>query len=138
MIVRLVLALFLAWGTADAAGINWEKDYAAALQKSKELNRPVMFIVSSHTCRYCVILEKETLSDPAVVEAVNKDFVSAIVYTDDNDFFPNELFTGGTPTIWFLEPSGEPMFQPLMGALGVEAYLEALGIVKSEFAKTKQ
>lgn len=133
-----MMALLLAWGAAGAAGINWQKSYADALVQAKKLDRPVMFIVSSHTCRYCVILEKETLSNPAVVKDLNKDFVSAIAYTDENALIPSELLTGGTPTIWFLKPSGEPMFQPIMGAWDVEPFLEALGVVTKEYAKTKK
>ena len=138
MIKRLLFALLLICGVANAAGINWEKSYAEAIAKAKTQNKPVMFIVSSHNCRYCVILEKEALSDPAVIKAVNKDFVSAIVFTDGNDVFPNELLTGGTPTIWYLKPSGEPLFQPLMGAVGAEQYLQDLGVVVAEFAKIKK
>lgn len=50
---------------------------------------------------------------------------------------PRELWRPGTPAIWFLLPSGEPMFEPVMGAIDANNFLKALDIVKKEF-KTRQ
>jgi thioredoxin-related protein len=138
MIKKILMALILMWGAANASSIHWEKDYQAALTKAKMSSKPAMFIVSNHNCRYCVMLEKKTLTDELVVNALNRDFISVIAYVDDRDYVPNDLFTGGTPTIWFLKPDGEPMFQPLMGALDAENFIKALSIVHDEFAKTKK
>ena len=46
---------------------------------------------------------------------------------------PRELWQPGTPAIWFLNSNGEPMFQPLMGAVDAENFLKAVAIVKQEF-----
>ena len=138
MIPRVLLALLLMCGAAFAAGINWEKDYRAAMTKAKMGNKPVMYIVSSHSCRYCVILEEETLSNPAVIEAVNQNFVAAIAYVDENEDVPQDLITGATPSIWFLLPSGEAMFEPLIGAIGPESYIKALTIVHEKFTQIQQ
>ena len=135
---KILVALMLIWGVANASAINWEQDYQSALTKAKMINKPVMFIVSSHNCRYCVMLEKKTLTNDLVIKALNRDFISVIAYVDVKDYVPNELLTGGTPTIWFLQPDGEPMFQPLMGALDAENFIKALSIVHDEFAKTKK
>lgn len=138
MMKKILIALMLIWGVANASSINWEKDYQSAMTKAKMTSKPVMLIVSSHNCRYCVMLEKRTLTDDLVIKALNRDFVSVIAYIDDRDYVPNDLLTGGTPTIWFLQPNGEPMFQPLMGALDAENFIKALSIVYDEFAKTKK
>jgi thioredoxin-related protein len=97
-----------------------------------------MFISSRHTCKYCVILEDETLSDPDVIKELNKDFISVVSYSDDNDYIPQELWRPGTPAIWFLNPDGSPMYQPLMGAYPKEPFLYALSVVKKEFKKNKE
>ena len=73
-----------------------------------------------------------------VIEALNKDFTSIISYTDEKDYTPQELWRPGTPAIWFLLPSGEPMFQPIMGAVDAANFLSALEIVKKEFAELKK
>ena len=95
--------------------------------------KPVLFVFSRHSCKYCVILEETTLSNADVIEKLNKEFISVVSYTDENDYTPKELWRPGTPTIWFLYPDGEPMYQPLMGAVDEANFLKALDIVKKDF-----
>ena len=121
-----------------AADVKWAKDFNAGLEEAKKLDKPVLFIYSRHTCKYCVMLDEKTLKDKKVVEALNKDFVSIISYSDEQDYTPRDLVRGATPTIWFLLPNGKPMYQPIAGYLEVDQFLNALGIVKksySQFAK---
>ena len=135
MFKKITLALLLTITSTFASQINWAKDFKSGLEIAKTADKPVVFVFSRHTCRYCVILDETTLSDAKVAEALNKDFVSVISYTDENDYTPDELWRPGTPTIWFLLPNGEPMFQPIMGAIGSEDFLNALEIVKEEYVK---
>jgi len=118
-----------------AGEINWAKDFKSGIEQATKENKPVLFVFSRHTCKYCVILEKTTFSDPRVINELNNNFVSIIAYSDENDAMPQELWRPGTPTIWFLKPNGQPMFQPLMGAVKEDAFLQALDIVKKEFSQ---
>jgi len=129
----LLVALFAT--TLMAGEIHWAKDFKSGIAQAQKENKPVMFISSRHTCKYCVILEEQTLSDKTIIDALNKDFISIISYSDENDYMPRELWRPGTPAIWFLNPDGSPMYQPLMGAYPKDAILQALGVVKTEFDK---
>jgi thioredoxin-related protein len=120
-----------------AAEIHWAKDFKSAVKEATKQNKPVMFVFSRHSCKYCVILEETTFKDARVIEALNRDYVAVTSYTDEKDYTPQELIRSGTPTLWFLLPSGEPMFQPLMGAVDAENFLKALAIVKEEFDTMK-
>ncbi len=132
---KVLLLITLATSSLFASAISWEKDFKSGLVHAKKINKPVLFVYSRHSCKYCVILEETTFSDKKVIKMLNKDFVSIISYSDENDYLPQELWRPGTPTIWFLSPNGKPMFQPLMGAVGEEQFLEALNVVKDEFKK---
>ena len=121
-----------------ATDINWKKDYKSAIKEAREKDKPVLFVYSNHNCKYCVILDKTTLKDPYVVEKLNKDFISVVAYTDENDYVPRELWRPGTPAIWFLLPSGEPMYEPVMGAIDSKIMLNALTTVKQEYEKLKK
>lgn len=134
--MKALFVILFAALVAYAGGIKWEKDYATGLKASKALNKPMFFVISSHTCRFCVMYDKATLSNPKVIEKLNKDFVNVIAYVDDNAVFPHDLYAGGTPATWFIAPDAEPMFQPLMGALEPEQLIKALDIVKAERNKT--
>lgn len=137
MFKKIIFIAFLSLSSLMASAINWEKDFDAAMVNAKKQNKPMMFISSRHTCKYCVMLDETTLKDKNVIEALNKDYISIVAYSDENDYMPKELWRPGTPAIWFINAETGPMFEPIMGALGAEDLLKALAIVKEEFDKTK-
>lgn len=131
---KIFLYIAIIFATSVVADeIAWAKDFDSGIQQAQKENKPVLFVFSRHTCKYCVVLEKTTFSNADVIKGLNKDFVSIIAYSDENDAMPRELWRPGTPTIWFLKPNAEPMFQPLMGAVGEENFLHAMSVVKKEF-----
>ncbi|ADN09673.1 thioredoxin family protein [Sulfurimonas autotrophica] len=131
----LLIIVFLLTTSLMADEVHWAKDFTSGIEQATKENKPVLFVFSRHTCKYCVILEKTTFSDSRVIKELNNDFVSIIAYSDEGDAMPQELWRPGTPTIWFLMPNGQPMFQPLMGAVKENAFLQALDIVKKEFSE---
>lgn len=133
--MRIFFLLVITTLTMFASGIKWEKDYSSGVKMAKALNKPMFFVISSHTCRFCIIYDKSSLSNPKVAEKLNRDFVNVIAYVDDNVPFPDDLYVGGTPATWFIAPNGEPMFQPLMGAIEPEKLQKALDLVKVEHTK---
>lgn len=132
---KIVLITLMLTSILLASPINWEKDYQSGVAKATKLNKPMLFISSRHTCKYCVILEKTALSDPKNVNELNRNFVSVVSYSDEGDYLPKELWRPGTPAIWFLDEKGEPLFQPIMGAIDAENFYRALMIVKEEYIK---
>jgi thioredoxin-related protein len=137
MFKKIVLTFLLLGVSLIASEIKWAKDYSAGIKQASAQNKPILFISSRHSCKWCVVLDKTTLKDPKVIKALNDDFVSIISYSDENDFLPRKLYSPGTPAIWFLLPNGEPMYQPIPGAIKPEKMLQALGIVKKEFDAKK-
>ncbi len=132
---KIVLMAVILSSMLFASPINWEKDYKSGIAKATKINKPVLFISSRHTCKYCVILDRTTLIDPKVVYELNRNFVTIISYSDENDYVPKELWRPGTPAIWFLDETGEPLFQPIMGAVDAKNFLLAVDIVKKEYIK---
>lgn len=132
---KIFAALLLITAMLSGAGIHWEMDYNAAVTKAKTLKKPILFVFSRHGCKWCDHLEKTTFADPEVIGRLNKGFVNVIAYTDENDYVPKALWAPGTPTLWFLDSSGEAMFQPIQGAVGPADFLRALDIVSNEFKK---
>jgi len=133
----LVYVMLLLATSVMASGINWAKDYNSGMALAKKTNKPVMFIISRDTCKYCVKLDKETFKDSRVINGVNKDFIAIRSWINNKDYVPQELYAPGLPTIWFLLPNGKPMYQPLMGFVDGDNFLTALAIVKTEFDKQK-
>lgn len=132
---KILVVMCLLVGSLWAEEIHWEKDFNSGIQKAQQENKPVLFVFSRHSCKYCVILEETTFSNKQIIQKLNKNFISIISYSDENDYTPRELWRPGTPTIWFLLPDRSPMYQPLMGAVGEDSFIEALSIVKKEFQR---
>ncbi len=133
--MRKVLAIILLVSSLFGGEIKWAKDFNSGVEQAKKANKPILFVSSRHSCRFCVILEETTFKDKKVIDELNKNFISIISYSDENDYMPDELWRPGTPAIWFLKSNGEPMYQPLMGAVDAPNFLQGISIVKDEFKK---
>ncbi len=135
MLKKIIFIALISASSLLASSVNWAKDYHDAIKSATKENKPVLFISSRHSCKYCVMLDEKTFKDAKVIEALNRDFVSITAYSDENDYMPKDLWRPGTPSIWFLFPDGTPMYQPLPGYIEAANFLNALGIVKEEFDK---
>lgn len=126
--------------TLSANEVHWAKDFQSGVATAQKEHKPILFIFSSTQCKYCVLLEENALSDAKVINSLNKDYVAIISYVDKGDYVPRELWRPGTPTIWFLDPNGEPMYAidrnfPLVGAIDKKIFVQILAIVKQDFDK---
>ncbi len=138
---KIVLTIALLFTTTLMAdGIHWAKDYNSGIELAKKENKPVMFIISSHSCKYCLLLDRTTFHDSKVIKAVNRDFIAIRSWTDQRDYIPATLArnTPGLPGIWFLFPDGSPMYQPLLGYIQAPNFVGALATVKTDFEKSKK
>jgi len=132
---KILLMVVMLSSLLSASPIHWEKDLKVAITKATKLKKPILFISSRHTCKYCVMLERTTLSNPKIVNELNRNFITVVSYSDDKDYLPKDLWRPGTPAIWFLDTHGEPLFQPIMGAIDSENFEKAIVVVKQEFIK---
>ena len=137
---KLILAFILLTSVAMASEVHWAKDFNSGMKMAKKENKPVLFIISSHSCKYCLLLDRTTLQDSKVVESINKDFIAIRSWTDQRDYIPAVLAqnTPGLPGIWFLFPNGDPMYQPILGYMKTDAFIGALATVKTTFDKSKK
>lgn len=133
---KIIVSLLLLSSVVFSSGVKWQEDLKSSLVNATKSNKPILFVSSRHSCKYCVVLEKQTFGDKRVIKALNKDFISFTSWSDEGDVVPQKLWRPGTPAIWFLLPNGEPMYEPLMGAVGPDQFLQALKIVNEEFNKT--
>jgi thioredoxin-related protein len=139
MVKKIILAVLLIASSLIAQELHWAKDYKNAIAEATKQNKPVLLIVSSTKCKYCLLLDKTTLHDPKVIKALNSDFIAVRAWVNKGEYVPRAIVqnTPGLPGIWFLFPNGDPMYQPLLGYVKTDNFLQALGIVKQEFDKQK-
>ncbi len=130
---RVILVLMLLASGVMAKGVEWREDFISAVVEARQSDKPVMFVVSSHNCKWCTVLKETTLSDPKVASVLNRDFVSVIAYKEDGHYIPGELNGRATPEIWFLTNKPRSMFAPIQGAIKSKEFLDALEVVKKEY-----
>ncbi len=137
MFKKIIVAMLLIASSLMAAEVHWAKDYATGIAQAQKEHKPVLFIISSDQCKYCLLLDRTTLKDAKVVEELNKNFVPIRSWTSRGDYIPREIAqnTPGLPGIWFLYPNGNPIYQPLLGYVQAPNFFGALKTVEDTFAK---
>jgi len=131
------ITLLLIATSLVASEVKWAKDYQTGMKQALKESKPVMFIISRDTCKYCVLLDDTTLKDTNVTSKLNSDFISIRSWTNEGDYIPRAIRqnTPGLPGIWFLYPDGTPMYRPLLGYVKSDKFYEALNVVSKSFKK---
>jgi len=115
--IKIALASVLLFGGALLAGeLHWEKDLQTAFDKASADNRPLMVMVESKTCRWCVKMKKRTLQDDTVSGRL-QNFVLVKIDRDEvsSEFVPYAKYV---PTIYFMTPK-KRILETVTGYFGV-------------------
>ncbi len=105
-------------------------DYLGALKAAKQENKPVLLYFFSNSCVYCKVMDKDTLADKEIVSILRKDFVFLRIETEKAPDLMMYYEIRGTPSSWFLEPSGKPIRQ-IPGYIPKDEYKILLEYFKS-------
>ena len=103
---------------SSSTEINWMK-YDEGLAAAKESGKHIFANFTTDWCGFCKKMNKTTFVDPAIVAAINKDFVAVKIDGDsgdtldvdgykitEHDLTTSEYHVAGYPTYWFLESDG--------------------------------
>lgn len=98
--------------------VHWYPYGEEALQKAKELDRPILLSIGYSTCRWCHIMGQESFNDQPTADFLNENFVCIKVdkeeHPDIDSYYQQacQLFTksGGWPLNAFLLPDTSPFF----------------------------
>jgi tetratricopeptide (TPR) repeat protein len=112
---------------AAAPGIAWEETFPKALKQARKLGKPVMADFWAEWCHWCEKLDRETYSDPAVIE-LSRRFVPVKVNTEGGLEEREITYEYGfveLPTIAFFSPEGH-LLTRLERYQGPQDFLETL------------
>ena len=122
-------------------GIQWTS-YDIGLKRAKKEDKHVFIDFSTKWCGWCKKMDKETFSDPKVIEILNNDFIPVKVDGDskreldidgykitEKNLTAREFGVRGYPTFWFLKPDGTKL-GAISGYKPTNIMLDALTFVK--------
>jgi uncharacterized protein len=90
-----------------AGEIDWQHWSAAAFERAKADDKPILLAISAVWCHWCHVMDETTYSNQRVIDLINGEYVPVRV---DNDVRPdiNQRYNmGGWPTTAFLTPQGD-------------------------------
>jgi len=98
--------------------VDWYPWGAAAFEKARREQKPIFLSVGYSTCHWCHVMERESFSDPAIAEIMNRHFVSIKVDREERPdvdqvymtFVQATTGSGGWPMSVFLTPDRQPFY----------------------------
>ncbi len=130
-LVALMLLVVVGVARADEPeSVHWEMDIDKAKQMAKESGRPMLIFVTMQGCHYCTQMKETTLVDPALVDEVNDDFVSAYVDESTNRELVRSLGIRSFPTTLIATPDGR-VREMVRGYVGAEALRQRMRTVRT-------
>src|SRR6202162_3574170 len=105
--------------------VDWYPWGPEALERARELDRPIFLSIGYSACHWCHVMEHESFEDPRIGELLNAHFVSIKVDREERPDLDQIYMTavqiltrhGGWPMCVFLTPDlklfyGGPYFPP--------------------------
>ncbi len=98
--------------------VDWYPWGDEALGRARQEDKPIFLSVGYSTCYWCHVMERESFSDPAIAERMNRDFVNIKVDREERPdldeiyMAATQLMTqqGGWPNSLFLTPDLLPFY----------------------------
>ncbi len=98
--------------------VDWYPWGEEAFEKARREQKPIFLSIGYFTCHWCHVMERESFSDPAIAEILNKYFVSIKVDREERPdldaiymkFVEATTGNGGWPMSVFLTPDRKPFF----------------------------
>ncbi len=132
VVLSVVLIGFSSTEASDK--IKW-RSYDEGLALAKQEGKKVFIHFYADWCAYCKKMEKETLTNLAVIDSLNNDFIPVLVNSDKDRDLARDFYIRGLPSTWFVSETGEKI-SSLPGYITAEMLLNALKFIQTDSYKT--
>ncbi len=98
--------------------VDWYPWGAEALERARQLDRPIFLSIGYSACHWCHVMEHESFEDPEIARILNDHFVSVKVDREERPDLDQIYMTavtlltqhGGWPMSVFLTPDQKPFY----------------------------
>jgi uncharacterized protein len=123
--------------------VDWYPWGEEAFRKARRENKPIFLSVGYAACHWCLVMERESFSDPAIAEIMNRHYVSIKLDREERPDIDRvyllflQLTTGGSgyPMTLFLTPDLKPILGGTYFPRESTNGIPALGSFLTQFAE---
>ncbi|UAY51706.1 thioredoxin domain-containing protein [Ferruginibacter albus] len=98
--------------------VDWYPWGEEALQKAKELNRPILVSIGYSACHWCHVMERESFEDQSTALIMNEHFINIKIDREERPDLDHVYMdavqamsgSGGWPLNVFLTPDAQPFY----------------------------
>jgi thiol:disulfide interchange protein len=119
-----------ATATSSASQINWHT-YKEGTEQARRQKKNVVIYFYADWCTYCVQMEKETFSDPSVIDFLNNKAIAIRIDVDHEKRIARQFGVRGLPATFLLLSNGHQV-GPLPGFIPPRSYLAMLSRIFSQ------
>lgn len=130
VLICLCLSVVPSFSQAASSQIQWHS-YNEGMARGKFEKKRIFLHFYADWCAFCKEMEKKTFADPAVIAALNNDFIPIRVNTDQ-DRETSVLFrVQGLPDTWFFAENGE-IIGHRPGFISADELKEIIEVIKTQ------
>ena len=104
--ILILLVVLLVVNVVYAEQIQWIEDFKVALEEARKIGKPMLIYFYSDTCIYCSKFEKNTLSNPEIIDLISQNFIAVRIDAQKLVEISYYFKVTGTPTLYILLPNG--------------------------------
>ncbi len=130
----LLLSTLLFSTLLSAGNLHWEKDLQRAFDKATANKLPLMVMVESSSCRWCVKMKRRTLENKAIAKRL-QNFVLVKINRDlvSSEFVPYAKYV---PTIYFMTAE-KKILESVTGYFNVSDFHSWIDDAENKLKKAK-
>lgn len=126
--MKIFLLLIIVGTVAFAEHIRWQGNYDEALMEAKKEKKELLLLIVKKDCVKCKSVFIDIFNEKEIQDRVNKKYISVVVFFEDKNSYPIELFyTQQFPALFFVSKEDESFLQtPLFETFTKEELLNFL------------
>lgn len=126
--MKIFLLLIIVGIVAFAEHIRWQGNYDEALMEAKKEKKELLLLIVKKDCVKCKSVFIDIFNEKEIQDRVNKKYISVVVFFEDKNSYPIELFyTQQFPALFFVSKEDESFLQtPLFETFTKEELLNFL------------
>lgn len=121
---RIIIAIAILFSSSSAVELDWLHDFDEAMAQAKKEDKGVYLFIGADQCKFCAMFKNNTLSDKALMQRLEKDYVPLYLSRDQHKI-PEGFQTKGAPIHYFLTSDAKIIYNS-WGSIDIPGFYDLL------------